>query len=150
MTSLARLRRGVSEIVSSLALSLIVLTFMSIVAAAFTQSSKGELESYITMIRRDRARLLEHITLISVDVKDEATVWLFNTGRCSVEIRGVYVNGTRVPLNSTIIIPPGQALPLRLNTPLDLGRRQELVIYTSNGGVFRFEVETPALEQPRS
>lgn len=150
MTPLVRLRRGVSEIVSTLALSFIVLVFMSVVAAAFTQSSRNELESYVAAMRRDRARLLERITLIGVDVSTGATVWLFNTGRYSVEIKEIYVNGTKIPFNSTIAIPSGQALPLKLNVPLHPGRRHELIVCTSNGGIFKFEVETPAPEQFRS
>lgn len=124
---------------SALMLSFIVLAFMSVIATAFTQSTRSDVESYVGSLRRDRARLLEHVVLINVDLSNGITLWLFNPGSCSVEVREVYVDGVRATLSSPVTIPPGMALPLKLNSSLNPGRKHEFAICTSNGGVFKFE-----------
>ncbi|MCX8204358.1 MAG: hypothetical protein N3H31_01710 [Candidatus Nezhaarchaeota archaeon] len=144
MNASTRIRRGASEVISALTLSFIVLVLMSVIAAAFTQSSKNELESYIAIMRRDRARLLEHVALISINFSGGVTLWLFNAGQYGVEVEEVYVDGAKMVLNPAVTIPPGKALPIKLNIPLNPKLKHELIVRTSSGGVFRFE--TPAQE----
>lgn len=132
-------RRGVSEVVGALTLTFITLTFMSIVALQFTASSRELTAGYMEAIRRDRGSLAESLTLVSVDLSENATLWLYNAGRQPVEVVEVDVNGERLQLLPPFVVEPGKLSPLRLNlSSLNL-QGSPLLIRTSMGSVFRLE-----------
>jgi hypothetical protein len=132
-------RRGVSEVVGALTLTFITLTFMSIVALQFTASSRELTAGYMEAIRRDRGSLAESLTLVSVDLSENATLWLYNAGRQPVEVVEVDVNGERLQLLPPFVVEPGKLSLLRLNlSSLNL-QGSPLLIRTSMGSVFRLE-----------
>jgi len=132
-------RRGVSEVVGALTLTFITLTFMSIVALQFTASSRELTAGYMEAIRRDRGSLAESLTLVSVDLSENATLWLYNAGRQPVEVVEVDVNGERLQLLPPFVVEPGKLSVLRLNlSSLNL-QGSPLLIRTSMGSVFRLE-----------
>lgn len=132
-------RRGVSEVVGALTLTFITLTFMSIVALQFTASSRELTAGYVEAMRRDRGSLAESLTLVSVDLGENATLWLYNAGRQPVEVVEVDVNGERLQLLPPFVVGPGKLSPLRLNlSSLNL-QGSPLLIRTSMGSVFRLE-----------
>jgi hypothetical protein len=132
-------RRGVSEVVGALTLTFITLTFMSIVALQFTASSRELTAGYMEAIRRDRGSLAESLTLVSVDLSENATLWLYNAGRQPVEVVEVDINGERLQLLPPFVVEPGKLSLLRLNlSSLNL-QGSPLLIRTSMGSVFRLE-----------
>jgi len=132
-------RRGVSEVVGALMLTFVTLAFMSIIALNFTASSRELTAGYVDAMRRDRGSLAESLTLVSVDLGDGATLWLYNAGRQRVEVVEVDVNGERLQLLPPLVLEPGRLSPLRLNASSPILQGSTLLIRTSMGSVFRFE-----------
>jgi flagellin-like protein len=140
-SSLSRDRRGVSEIIASLILVLIV-TAAGTVAYSMSLSSFSQSSSLFqlqTGQREEQAR--ERFLIISVrntTMVDQLNLTIFNYGEIEVTIDSAYVEGTKVIdlTGKGVIVGKEQLTTVQFISPVSIqsGVTYEILVVSSRGG----------------
>ncbi|RLF12325.1 MAG: hypothetical protein DRJ98_01010 [Thermoprotei archaeon] len=137
-------RKGVSEVVGALTLTLITIVFMSLVASNYLGRSRSTTSVFISQLEAEQRSLMEKFCVIDACFNDGVTLWVFNNGKVRCELVEVLVGGYRFQLNPHLVIEPYEVQPLHLEFPWTEGSCYVFVLRSSSGGVFRYEVKAPS------
>jgi len=138
--SLRRDRRGVSEVVASLILILIV----SIVGAALYSNSvsmfSSSSSSFLLQMKRREESARERLSIVAVwwDNENQLNLTILNYGKIDLAIDAVYIDGTAVTAfvsGRGTTVTRKAIVPVKVNSPFTIqdGQTYELVVVSERG-----------------
>ena len=133
-------RRGVSEVIASLILILIV-SVAGVLLYSYSLSALGSSSSYFqleTSNEEERVRERFQITAVWWDMSNQLNLTLVNHGKIEIAIDAVYINGTQVSafLNGRgVTIGPREMVSVKFNSPVMVqsGQKYEILAVTERG-----------------
>lgn len=141
LSKLIRNKKGVSEVIASLVLILIV-TAAGVVIYAYSVGAFGLSSSYFhqqTTLNEEQARERFLIVRVWRDASNQFNLTILNYGQIDVAVNSVYVNGTAVTdfiSGRGDSVGPSELVWVKFISPLIIqpGSIQEILVVTERGG----------------
>ncbi|MGF3521526.1 MAG: archaellin/type IV pilin N-terminal domain-containing protein [Candidatus Bathyarchaeia archaeon] len=141
MGNLIRNRRGLSEIISSLLLILIVASAGVVIYAYSVGAFNASASHFQLQTQLDEERVRERLQVIRVwwDTANQLNITVLNHGDIAVSVDAVYVNGTAVTnflSGRGVFTAVGQLVNVRFVSPVAIssGSVYEIAVVTERGG----------------
>ncbi|MCJ7759754.1 hypothetical protein MUP59_01235 [Candidatus Bathyarchaeota archaeon] len=133
-------RRGVSEVIASLILILIV-SVAGVLLYSYSLSALGSSSSYFqleTSKEEEKVRERFQITSVWWDISNQLNLTIFNHGKIEIAIDAFYINGTQVLAflsGRGVAIGPREMVSVKFNSPVLVqgGQKYEVLAVTERG-----------------
>jgi len=133
-------KRGISEVIASLILILVV-SAAGVILYTYslnTFSSTGSSFQLQTSLREEQARERLVITAVWWDAVDLLNVTVLNYGKIDLVIDTVYIDGTQVSEYSSgrgEVVRTGELIPVKFTSPVSIqdGQTYEIIVVSERG-----------------